>query len=194
MAERDPAPGRSGPSRRSPLQHYADRLAEASGPRVRITEVPFLTQLAVRVDVKSPGFDEVTRLLGFGLPVEPNTVAGDLALWLGPDEWLVVGADEAQAAAARAWGAIVDVSGQRTVIELAGPHAIDVLAKGCALDLHPRAFGLGQCAQTLYAKAPIILLPRGDHTYWLLVRSSYAEYLAEYLIDAMSEYCRVSDS
>jgi sarcosine oxidase subunit gamma len=189
----EPAPGRSGPElrRRSPLEHYADRLAEASGAGVRVAEVPFLTQLDVRVGVKSAAFDQVAGVLGFPLPAEPNTIAGDLALWLGPDEWLLVGDPELEprlVAALAGEGAVVDVSGQRTVVELAGPHATEVLAKGCALDLHPRAFGVGQCAQTSYARAPVILVPRPDGACWIFVRASYAEYVAEYLIDAATEY------
>ena len=109
--------------------------------------------------------------LGVALPVEPNTVGtggGRAALWLGPDEWLVVGADGDETAIVRAlegaegWITAVDVSANRTVLELAGPRAREVLAKGCSLDLHPRAFGPGQCAQTALARTQVILEAVGD--------------------------------
>ncbi len=86
------------------------------------------------------------------------------------------------------FGAVVDVSAQRTVIELAGPAARELLAKGCSIDLHPRVFGPGQCAQTTLARAPVILLPRAENAYWVFVRASFAEYCAEFLLDAMTEY------
>lgn len=193
----DTAPDGLGPelARRSPLEHYAERLAEASASSgVRLAEVPFLTQLTVRVEPKSAAFDQVTEAIGWALPVEPNTMAGrgeEFALWLGPDEWLVVSSaalGEPRLAAVLNEGAVVDVSGQRTVLELAGANAGEVLAKGCGLDLHPRAFAPGQCAQTLYARAPVILLPRAADRYWLFVRASYAEYIAEFLLDAVTEY------
>ena len=52
---------------------------------------------------------------------------------------------------------MTDVSAQRTTLELSAPGARDVLAQGCSLDLHPRAFGPGDCAQTLLARAAVIL-------------------------------------
>ncbi|MFC6677220.1 2Fe-2S iron-sulfur cluster-binding protein [Nonomuraea ferruginea] len=76
----------------------------------------------------------------------------------------------------------VDVSGQRTVIELTGPGALDVLITGCPIDLHPGVF-TGH-AQTVLGKAPVILQRYGD-SYRIFVRSSYANYLGEWLIDAL---------
>jgi sarcosine oxidase subunit gamma len=85
-------------------------------------------------------------------------------------------------------GSVVDVSAARTTLELAGPRARDVLEHGCALDLHPRAFGPGQCAQTLLAKANVVLHQVDDApTYRLLVRPSFARYLVAWLLDAMTE-------
>jgi sarcosine oxidase, subunit gamma len=64
-----------------------------------------------------------------------------------------------------------------------------VLAHGCPLDLHPRVFGLGHYAQTLVAKATVGLLQVGaEPDYRILVRSSYADYLSRWIVDAMSEY------
>jgi sarcosine oxidase subunit gamma len=100
----------------------------------------------------------------------------------------VTGAVQDRLAGVLTVGALVDVSGQRTILEISGPKAREVLAKGCRLDLHPRVFGAGQCAQTTYAKAPVVLVPRAGDGYWLLVRASFAEYLAEFLIDAVAEY------
>jgi sarcosine oxidase subunit gamma len=60
-----------------------------------------------------------------------------------------------------------------------------VLAAGCALDLHPRAFGPGRCAQTLLARAAVILeQTSGEPAYRIYVRPSFAGYLADWLRDA----------
>ena len=116
-----------------------------------------------------------------GFPVEPNTVAGDV-LWLGPDEWLVVnGREEDYPDAAAA----VDVSAERVCLELAGADVEDVLARGCSLDLHPSVFPPGRCAQTLLAKAPVILHRTGGETFRIFVRPSLAPYLRSWLEDAM---------
>jgi len=114
-------------------------------------------------------------------PMAPNTIAGD-ALWLGPDEWLVLGGREQDFADACA---AVDVSASRVCLELAGPDAADVLARGCALDLHPSVFPPGRCAQTLLARAQVILYRTDEHIFRLLVLPSYADYLRAWLRDAM---------
>ena len=180
--------------RHSPLEPLAEALAAGSGDAVALREVPFVAQVNVRADA-----DGASAL---GLPLEPNTTAdrGDRTLlWLGPDEWLAVGPDgdapalaaELEAAGA-GWVTTVDLSSNRTVLELAGPLAREVLAKGCTLDLHPRAFGPGRCAQTALARAQVILEARGDG-FRIYVRGSFATYLATWLLDAMAEYALLED-
>lgn len=189
---------------RSPLAHAADRLAAAtrsSGGAVRLAELPFLAQANVRLDAKSPEADAVGLALGLQLPLEPNTVvrAGDLtALWLGPGEWLVAGRPGAQrdlesrirSAAGDGPVSVTDVSAQRTTILVAGPRARDLLSHGCPLDLHPRAFGPGRCAQTTLARTQVVLVARDEARagFWVLVRSSFAGYLTDWLLDAAVEY------
>ena len=134
------------------------------------------------------------------LPSEPNTwvVWGDgQAIWLGPDEWLVTdpstSPQELEAelrTAIGAAGSVVDVSAQRTTLRLRGEHVRDVLATGCAIDLHPRAFPAGSAVQTTLGLAGVVLLALdGTAThYQLLVRSSFARYLATWLLDAATEF------
>jgi sarcosine oxidase subunit gamma len=190
--------------RRSPLSGASDRLAaatRASGGAVRLAELPFLAQVNVRLDAKGAAADAVGLALGLPLPLEPNTVvrAGELtALWLGPDEWLVVGTPGTQqdlenrirAATGDEPVSVTDVSAQRTTLLVAGPRARDLLAHGCPLDLHPRAFGAGRCAQTTLARAQIVLVARDESRagFWVLVRSSFAGYLTDWLLDAAAEY------
>lgn len=192
--------------RRSPVARAAARLAAAtrtSGGAVRLAELPFLAQVNVRLDAKGAAADAVGLALGVTLPLEPNTVvrAGKLtALWLGPDEWLVVGPPGAErdlesrirAAAGDEPVSATDVSAQRTTLLVAGPRASDLLAHGCPLDLHPRAFGPGHCAQTTLARAQIVLVARDapGTGFWVLVRSSFAGYLTDWLLDAAAEYVR----
>jgi sarcosine oxidase subunit gamma len=75
------------------------------------------------------------------------------------------------------------------VIEVAGSDARLLLAKGCSVDLHPRAFEPGRCAQTNLARAQVVLLARTpEPAYWVFARASFAEYVAEWLLDASAEY------
>jgi sarcosine oxidase subunit gamma len=148
-----------------------------------LRELPFLAQLDVRSDAP-----------GTSLPTEPNTVVGDAtraALWLGPDEWLVVGPPGSEPeleAELRGLGAsIVDVSANRTTLELRGPRARKLLEFGCPIDLHPRVFGPGRCVQTLLARANVLIWYVTDDpepVYRILVRPSFAAYFAAWLADA----------
>ena len=188
---------------RSPLGQARERLAavtRASGGAVRLAELPFLTQLDVRLDPKGAAADAVGLALGLTLPVEPDTVvrAGELtALWLGPDEWLVVGPPgrrDMESRIREAGGdepvSVVDVSAQRTTLLVSGPRARDLLAHGCSLDLHPRAFRAGRCAQTTLGRTQVVLVARDEPSsgFWVLVRSSFAGYLADWLVDAAVEW------
>lgn len=189
---------------RSPLSHAADRLAavtRTSGGAIRLAELPFLTQINVRLDAKGTAADPVGLALDLPLPLEPNTVvrAGELtALWLGPDEWLLVGPpgsgrdleSRIREAAGDEPVSVTDVSAQRTTLLVAGPRARDLLAHGCSLDLHPRTFGPGRCAQTTLGRTQIVLVARDEHRagFRVLVRSSFAGYLADWLLDAATEY------
>lgn len=188
-------------TRRSPLAHYSDRfaaLSHSSGGRLEVREVRFLTQVNLRADPSDSALIKAAgEALGLELPLQPNTVASSAnrsALWLGPDEWLIVGPpgqwaaieESAKKALARS-GSVVDVSANRTTIRVEGLGARDLLALGCALDLDPRAFGPGRCAQTLLAKAQVIIEQvNANPAFSVYVRASFASYLADWLLDALT--------
>jgi sarcosine oxidase subunit gamma len=176
--------------RRGPLAELSASFPVAGA--VTLRELPFPAQFSFRFreapPLPAPGPGRFTRI---GERLD--------ALWLGPDEWLVIGPDGAQGAIRELLGpaldpehgALVDVSANRTVLELAGPAARAVLEKGCSIDLHPSVFPPGSCAQTLLSKVQVILrrtdaLPGPVHQ--LFVRPSFADYLARWLLDAMAEY------
>ncbi|MCD7438515.1 sarcosine oxidase subunit gamma [Streptomyces lincolnensis] len=184
----------------SPLAHLEERMraAAVTGPRgVTLTERPFLTMVNLRVPPASEAADRIEKALGAPLPDRcgDTTAAGPCTvLWLGPDEWLVLSRDEGTTAELRdalggGPGSVVDVSANRTTVELSGPSARQVLEKGCPLDLHPRVFGPGRAVSTTVGPVAVLLWQVDDTpTYRLLPRSSFADYLARWLIDAMSEY------
>ena len=183
--------------RRSPLEGRLPWAlpATADNPAVTLAEARFIEQIGVRVRPPVAAY-----LAGVPLPLEPNRVASmrELrTLWLGPDEWLVT-APEGTApdltgrltrALAGRHATVIDLSASRAVIEVAGLRARALLEKGCGLDLHPRAFGPGQCAQTLFARLPVIIDQLGAApAYRLFVRRSAARWLADWLIDAAEEF------
>ena len=186
--------------RRSALAGYKDRFAAleaASRGELSIRELPFVSQLNLRADPNDAELmQRLAGALGLALPVAPNTVSHNQdrrALWLGPDEWLVVGPDGQQDALAQAlrhglngaFGSIVDVSANRTLLEIRGPRAGALLAHGIAVDLDARSFAPGRCAQTLLAKAQVIMERRvNEVAVHIYVRSSFDSYVTEWLLDA----------
>ena len=161
-----------------------------SSALVTLGELAPVRQVGLRLRPPSPAY-----LAGLPLPLAANQVAatGPLrVLWLGPDEWLVVAQGAApdllprlERAVAGRRAALSDLSSSRVVIEIGGAGARDLLAAGCGLDLHPRVFGPGRCAQTLLARIPVILdQVEPVPLYRVLVRRSYARWLVDWLIDA----------
>ena len=188
--------------RRSALADYAERfaaLSAASGGELSIRDLPFVTQVNLRADPKDAGLmQRLAEALGFALPVVPNTVASrdhGRALWLGPDEWLVVGPDGQQQALEQtlrngldgAFGSILDVSANRTLLQIRGSKAHEALAHGVPIDLDPRSFGPGSCAQTLLGKVQVIIERRDGIAFYVYARTSFATYVADWLLDAAAE-------
>ena len=186
--------------RQSPLDHLsldARAVADAADARVIAGERRFIAKVNLRGDPADEAFVKGAKAaLKFFPPTRPNTVEGKrerYALWLGPDEWLVIGQPGAETklvadlakALAGVVAAVTDVSEGRTVIRLHGPGVRDLLAKGCSLDLHPRVFGPGRCAQTRLAKANVILHQQDNApTFDVYVERSFADYLWHWLEDA----------
>src|SRR5215471_16887661 len=176
--------------RTHPLQAWSadfERLPRT----VDIAVEPFVAMVDIRLGA------EAAARLDIDLPAVPNTwvpVGAGRAVWLGPDEWLLTSTTETpdelealvRAVVLPLGGAAADVSAQRIGLRLTGPRVRDVLAKGCSIDLHPRVFSFGSSAQTTLGQVGVVLLAlsgSGDD-YLVLVRSSFAGYLAGWLLDA----------
>jgi sarcosine oxidase subunit gamma len=165
---------------RSPLADRARDLAAVGAVEVRFPALVNLRAdpaLAARVTLE--------------LPLAPNTwrmTGGREALWLGPDEWLVVAEpgsapsvlEELEGALDGAHHSVVDVSAERAVVDLAGDDRTELLTGGCGLDLHPRSWREGRCAQTLLARIPVLLQER-EHATRVFVRASFADHLVDWL-------------
>ena len=186
--------------RRTPLVALTDRLGQAavqSRGSLTVREIAFLSQVNLRL--AATDLPAASAALGIALPLVPNTTArsdsgdgeGVCVLWLGPEEWLVVsGPGTTDGILARLDGlpgSTVDVSAQRTTIAVGGVAAHEVLTHGCALDLD-RDLGVGRCAQTMLGRAQVVLWRRDPDEFRMLVRSSFAGYLATWLLDAATEH------
>jgi sarcosine oxidase subunit gamma len=142
----------------------------------------------------------VASIDGVAPPSKPNTASrGETAtiLWTGPGRWLVVrpaGTEPDLAARLRATiapdaASVIDLGQSRAVVRVSGPHARDVLAKGTGLDLHPRAFPAGACAQTVLGHINALLHAVDDApAIDVYVARSFALTFWEWLTEAAGEY------
>ncbi|SET12167.1 sarcosine oxidase subunit gamma [Geodermatophilus poikilotrophus] len=186
--------------RTHPLEAWRADFERLPGT-VGITVEPYVAVVDVRLGTVGA---EASAALGVDLPTAPNTwvpTGTGRAVWLGPDEWLLTSTTETpeelearvRAAVLPLGGSATDVSAQRIGLRLTGARVRDVLAKGCSIDLHPRVFGRGSSAQTTLGQAGVVLLALSDSAddHVVLVRSSFAGYLADWLLDAALEFTSV---
>ncbi len=190
----------SSPLRRHALEDFIRRRDEntVEHPAVTVYVQTKLDYINLRGRTGDPGFRHaIESALQQALPVTPNTwtKGPQFVYGIGPDEWLIVA--PAAADLFTRLGTIAETSfstanwqsGAFVQMRLTGDAAKDVLAKGCTLDLHPQSFLAGHCAQTLLAKAGV-LLAFDDHrpVFSLIVRRSFAEYVALWLAHAGKEF------
>jgi sarcosine oxidase, subunit gamma len=187
----------------SPLDKFPSPLLLSGSAKagVVLSERAFCGHLNLRGDPKDPAFlAAAQRCLGISLPLQTNSVSGNsklTALCLGPDEWLLITLPSFEHEVASTishtlkglFFSVTNITDGQTIFTLSGSCAIDVLRQGCSLDLHPRTFRPGYCAQTLIAKAGVLIhCVEQSLSFDLIIRRSFAEYLAFWLKDAATEY------
>ena len=125
-------------------------------------------------------------------PCRANAADGRAALWLGPEEHLLLApagdaptlvADLATALAGIPHS-LVDVSQRQIALRVSGPDASAILNSGCPLDLDPAAFPPGMCARTIFHKAEIVLWRKAAEEYHLEIWRSFSDYVRGLLRDA----------
>ena len=174
---------------RSPL----DGLALPAGPRFTVSEAPPAARFILR------GAEAVRVACGMVFGAEPPSRLGPAgesegraALWLGPDEWLLIadGADAAniggvlESVLEGTAHSLVDVSHRQIGLIASGPAAARVLNAGCPLDLDLKAFPVGFATRTLFDKIEIVLWRRAETTFHVEVWRSFAPFLAASLAEA----------
>lgn len=145
----------------------------------------------------------ISKAIGIECSTEPGIVNSDgvtQVCWNGPNSWMVIASDDESArgpgelmqtlqAAVGDLGAVVDQSHGRCCLRLSGACARQVMAKNTAIDLHPRAFGPGQCAMTSIAHMNATIVQIDDApTYDLFVIRSLARSFAHAIEHACREF------
>jgi len=176
------------PMRKSPLSHALGGSATA-----RLTIAPAAARASLRALPDALG--ALSAALGVTLPAQPKTSASANdrhALWLGPDEWLLIGPDGTDfvglAANAGVLHSATDISHRNIGIIVSGPGAATAISSACPQDLSPTVFPVGACSRTVFGKMEIVLYRTSEESYQVECWRSFAEYcfgmLAEGAADA----------
>jgi len=171
-------------------------------PRVRATEwmraMPPAMRFILHGDIGARA--AAAPVWGAAFAEEPCRAVRQAAratLWLGPDEYLLLGTDaESEAAAADALErslshmphALVNVSHRQFALEVSGSHAATILSGACPLDLDLGEFPVGMCTRTVLAKADIVLWRTRDDAFQLEVWRSFSGYATELLREIAREF------
>ena len=161
-------------------------LANAAGVR----PLPRATRFILRggpdaIEAASKAWGLELPTLAGGSAQRGEGPARRAALWLGPDEWLLLAPESEFAACTAALTpalagiahSLVDVSHRQVALEIAGARAAAMLSSGCPLDLDLTAFPVGRCARTMFAKAEVILWRQAPEMFQIEVWRSFAEYV-----------------
>lgn len=190
-----PAPAPQGPVSAAPIARRLSPLdgRYAGGPGATLTPLGIRRRFSLRAGGGS--IEAVGAVLGFDLPTRPKTSAtgdGVAALWIGPDEWLLLddratgeGEDTLSAALAAVAGiSVVDVSHRHVGIWIEGPAAEAIVAAGCPQDLRLRSFPMGAASRTVLSKAEIVLWRTGEERFEIECWRSFADYVWTFLEEA----------
>ncbi|HTO29844.1 MAG TPA: sarcosine oxidase subunit gamma [Pararhizobium sp.] len=150
------------------------------------------TRISLRA--KSDAVAALSGALGLSLPIKPKTSAsanGRHALWLGPDEWLVIDEAEGDLMSAVAGSGVLhsatDISHRNTAILVKGRGAEVAINGGCPQDLSLTAFPIGACSRTVLAKAEVVLLRTAEDAFRVECWRSFAPYVSGLLNEAAED-------
>ncbi|AXI54498.1 Sarcosine oxidase subunit gamma (plasmid) [Pseudoseohaeicola sp. NH-UV-7] len=123
-----------------------------------------------------------------GLDIPPqghiNTGKDGSIAWMSPDEVLVMCAYDSvpdtlakmHKSLAKTHALAVNVSDARALFEVHGPHAREVMAKLCPVDLSPASFAPGMFRRTRMAQVPAAFWMPQEDTFRIICFRSVAEY------------------
>ena len=158
---------------------------------------------AVRFILRGGGEVAACAGVAFGAapPTQPSrsqTEGPRSALWMSPDEWLLIAEDSApglgaklEAALSALPHALVDVSHRQGALAVSGQGAARLLNAGVMLDLDLQAFPVGMVVRTLLTKAEIVLWRRAPDLFRVEFSRSFGPYVVAILARAAGdqEFC-----
>ncbi|MGB6119389.1 MAG: sarcosine oxidase subunit gamma [Mesorhizobium sp.] len=176
---------------KTPIRSFALAGRAVANPAVTLTPANPAFRISLRAG--EDALPALSKALGVKLPEAPKTSAQNragtrAALWLGPDEWLVIdleGGDLiAACAGVRQLHSAVDVSHRNTAILVEGAGAGATLAAGCPQNLSLAAFPVGACSRTVLGKIEVVIWRTGAQAFRVECWRSFSTYAFDFLEEA----------
>ena len=157
---------------------------------VSVTPLEAHERISLRAETKAVA--ALGKAIGLTLPKKPGTSSqkgGISALWIGPDEWFVIGPEGSNLETKlnkvkTGLYSCVSIDNRNTGMLVSGQNAINALNSGCPRDLSLDAFPVGCCSRTILAKAEIILWRVSEDSFHIECWRSFSDYVWKYLVDA----------
>jgi sarcosine oxidase subunit gamma len=170
------------------VRNPAQAGREFQAKNAKLATLPPAHRISLRAPVAS--VDALSKAIGLDLPRRPKTSASTgsrTALWLGPDEWLVIDDTKDPLSACadiEALHSAVSISHRNVAIAVTGLGAENTIGAGCPQDLSLAAFPVGACSRTILGKSEIVLLRTGEDAFRVECWRSFSDYVFTFLTEA----------
>lgn len=161
---------------------------------VTLTTAPTFSRFVFRG--RPAAIAAVEAAFGVALPdtCRAATAGTRSALWLGPDEWLLLAPEGDRDAIETAFKdglgelpySLVDVGERQIAFRIEGKQATILLNAGCPLDFD--TVPVGFCSRTMLGKAEIVLWRTAPDHFHIEVWRSFASYVSLLLSEAGREF------
>ncbi len=165
---------------------HATRLHPLQAGSVSVALADNATRVSLRA--RPDAISVLSKALGLNLPVKPKSTVTNgsrTAMWIGPDEWLIIdNADSsltADLAAVKVLHSAVDISHRNVGIIISGKGADAVVNGGCPQDLSLKAFPVGAASRTVLGKIEIVLWRTGENSFRVECWRSFSTYAYAFL-------------
>lgn len=180
-----------------PLGNIENASPEISGVTLEVKTIPALVQLFAK---KGQGSALEKKLKLATVSGYVSQTPEFTAFPFAPDQWILVSKKDTGSAFAdqisksiASIGYVSEQSESRVCIRISGPKAIELMSRGCQLDLHPNVASAGYCAQTTMAQIGVLLHVVDDEPiYELYIYSGFARSFWHWLTETAQQFgCEV---
>lgn len=184
---------------------FVEAMDEVTDTRIQLQEISDLSLFRIEVSPGSPATERLEKVLGAPLPTVPGQVSGDAlarymlygtrqvvaCLYVEEGVYLLVTRVDPvklgralASALGRDEGLILDVSVNRTVLNLSGPAAAQVIDRVIDCGFSPELLAPGQAIRCMVAEAQIMLWRLDELEYLMVPRASDTAPFLVNILDA----------